>query len=117
VPLISNLLVRQIGIRGVSFCPGEWDCERFQSSAAPQENACITCEKKPTKPITISSVTSADEKEAHALVEHLSDVRDLQRAGLMNPATLNALEVELLKYWHRTEADLLLAHTAAQRMF
>lgn len=110
--------MREIGLRGVEFCPGEWDCERFESSAEPKSDACITCPKKPTKPIVISSVTSEDEQAAHELVNHIAELRNEQRAGLINPADLNALEFEMLKLWHQVEDDLLRAQMmSAPRLF
>lgn len=95
-----------MGIKGIEFCPGEWSCERFESAAEPKEDACVTCPKKPTKPITISAVTSEDEKAAMALVDQAAELRNEQRAGLLDVSLLNPLEVELLKLWHRTEHEL-----------
>jgi len=98
--------VREVGIKGVEYCPGPWACERWESSAPPKDDACTTCPKLPTKPITISSVTSNDERAAAALVEQVAELRSEQRAGLLDVGLLAPIEVELLKLWHRTEHEL-----------
>jgi hypothetical protein len=117
VPGISKRVLSRLNVGGLDHCPGEWDCERFESSAEPKSDACVTCPKLATKPITISPVTSADERAAAAIVEHVSDLRDELRAGFLDAQSLTPLESELLKIWLRTESDLAAFQSSQRGLF
>lgn len=106
-----------MNVGGVDHCPGEWNCERFESSAEPKSDACVTCPKLATKPVTISPVTSADERAAAAVVDQVSELRDELRLGFLDASKLTPLEFELLKIWLRTESDLLAFQSSQRGLF
>ena len=84
---------------GQARCPGEQDCQIFESAAEPKDHACQGCPLLPTKPYAASAAIA--DADGAALLDEVEQIAGEQRAGFAyTAAELPPLVYELLLRWH-----------------
>lgn len=83
-------------------CPGEDDCQRFQSSEEPKLDACTLCPLLPTKLTRL--LEALPPAEAEALLDEVERMGAEQRLGFAPLlASKSPLHFELLVLWGEFE--------------